>query len=465
MDFNSQLERCPNCGTPAGNGGINDFYGKALNSKVGIGDFFKDVFARHPKGTAIKLFMSGTPETTPKPHEMLSQWQRPWLFARLLIVGVVFVLICGVMINMKQTAGYTTLWTIGSLIIPLTILTFYWEINIPRDIPIYTVIGVFFIGGALSLAFTLVLSDVIKSQYGQFGWFAPVTEEPAKLLAAAIFIKKVKPKYGFGGILLGGAVGTGFAAFENIMYVLRFADTGLFFRRALFSFGGHSIWAAMYCGALVLEKGDQPLSVTHFFKKKTLIYFGAAFGLHFLWNLNQLGDWASVALMAAGIAVLFSIIKPCLTQAVQTAEMARFNPNAQPASFASDNQAQVQNPYYAPQPYQQQNAAYPPMAVGLAQLVCISGPLQGRTMDFSDQLILGRDSSQCNVVFPANTPGISRRHCSIRVAGNSVMITDLGSSSGTFLANGVRVPPGQWVTLNGVFYLGSQQNMFSVNIR
>ena len=582
IDYDPQSERCPNCGASAIHGGKTEFYGKAAYSKVSIIDFFNGMFSKHPKGTAIKLFMSGTPDTTPRADQMLAQWQKPWLFFRLLVIGLIFTALCGVMIYLKQAAGYITLWTMGSLIIPLTILTFYWEINIPRDIPIYTVVGVFFIGGAISLVITLVMSEVISSEYGQFAWFAPVYEEPAKLLAAAIFIKKLNVKYGFGGILLGGAVGAGFAAFENIMYVINnysemnywlgvadavgveigdptAAPMELFFMRSLLSFGGHTIWAAMYCGALVLEKCDSPLSVTHFFKKKFLIYFGAAFGLHFLWNLINLGIWVQVGLTAAGIFVLFTIIKTCLTQVVQTAEMARFNPNVPPVSFASgiqpvpppqqmyqqqnmapqqnfqpnmpsqpnyqqQNMAPQQNfqPNMPPQPnyqqqnmapqqnigqnmppqqnfqqqnaalqqnlgqntpqhnyqqqniapeiYQQQNIAPPQMSATVAvklsaQLVGISGSLQGKTIDFTDEITVGRDPAQCKALFPANTPGISRKHCSVRLMGDSLMITDHGSSSGTFLANGQKVPQGQWVNLNGAFYLGNQQNMFSVNIK
>lgn len=514
IDYSPQLDRCPSCGASAAHGGKTEFYGRAAYSRVGIIDFFNGMFDKHPKGTAIKLFMSGTPETTPRADQMLAQWQKPWLFFRLLVIGFIFTLLCGIMIYLQQPAGYITLWTMGSLVIPLAILTFYWEINIPRDIPIYTVIGVFFLGGVISLVITIVLYQVINSQYGQFVWFAPVYEEPAKLLAAAIFIKKINARYGFGGILLGGAVGAGFAAFENIKYVFDYyaasvaaaaqgqaIDTTalpmeVFIMRALLSFGGHAIWAAMYCGALVLEKGDRSLSVTHFFKKKFLIYFGAAFGLHFLWNLLAvLGTWVNVILTVVGIVVLFSIIKTCLTQVVRTAEMARFNPNVPPAAFASDAQPQaqqpVQNPYPAPQQsytpqqsampqnyqqqnvtpiYQQQNAAFPQMSVTTAiavsaQLVGVSGPLQGRILDFTDQITIGRDPAQCSAVFPADTPGISRKHCSVRIAGNSLLITDHGSSSGTFLANGQRVPSGQWVIVNGVFYLGNQQNMFSVNIK
>lgn len=554
IDYDPQLERCPNCGASAAHGGKTEFYGKAVNSKVGIGDFFKGMFDKHPKGTAIKLFMSGTPETTPKTDQMLAQWQKPWLFFRLLVIGLIFTALCGIMIYLRQAAGYITLWTIGSLIIPLTILTFYWEINIPRDIPIYTVVGVFFIGGTISLVITLVMSAVISSEFGQFAWFAPVYEEPAKLLAAAIFIKKLNVKYGFGGILLGGSVGAGFAAFENIMYVINNysemsywmgvadavgADIGdptaapmeLFFMRSLLSFGGHTIWAAMYCGALVLEKCDHPLSINHFFKKRFLIYFGSAFGLHFLWNLNPLGIWVNVILTVVGIIVLFSIIKVCLTQVVQTAEMARFNPNVPPVSFASGSQPQPmlppqyqqpdQSPYSAPgqntvpqqsaapqqnytpqqnempqqnvmpqqnytpqqsvapqqnfvqqqsQTSQQSYTAQPQMAVTAAitrsaQLVGISGPLQGMNLDFSDEITIGRDPTQCNAVLPADTPGVSRKHCSVRIADNALMITDHGSSSGTFLEDGQRVPSGQWVNVNGAFYLGSQQTMFSVNIK
>lgn len=520
IDYNPQLDRCPSCGASAAHGGKTEFYGRAAYSKVGIIDFFNGMFAKHPKGTAVKLFMSGTSDTTPRADQMLAQWQKPWLFFRLLVIGFVFTLLCGIMIYMQQSAGYITLWSIGSLIIPLAILTFYWEINIPRDIPIYTVIGVFFLGGVISLVITIVLDQIINSEYGQFAWFAPAYEEPAKLLAAAIFIKKVNARYGFGGILLGGAVGAGFAAFENIKYVFSYyaqsvaaAAQGeaidptalpmeVFILRALLSFGGHAIWAAMYCGALVLEKGDGPLSINHFFKKRFLIYFGAAFGLHFLWNLlSSLGVWVNVILMVVGIAVLFSIIKTCLIQVVRTAEMARFNPNVPPVAFASGAQPQpippqvqqpAQNPYPAPQQnvmpqqsavpqnyqqqnvtpqiYQQQNAAFPQMSAATAvavsaQLVGVRGALQGRALDFSDQITIGRDPAQCNAVFPADTPGISRKHCSVRIEGNSLMITDHGSSSGTFLANGQRVPSGQWVTVNGVFYLGSQQNMFSVSVK
>lgn len=582
-DYSPQLERCPHCGASAAHGGKTEFYGKAVQSKVGIGDFFNGIFEKHPKGTAIKLFMSGTPETTPRADQMLAQWQKPWLFFRLLAIGLLFTLLCGIMIYMQQPAGYITLWTIGSLIIPLAILTFYWEINIPRDIPIYTVIGVFFIGGTISLVISLLLFQVINSEYGQFAWFAPVYEEPAKLLAAAIFIKKVNTRYGFGGILLGGAVGAGFAAFENIMYVINYYNAmnvavvsgaaegdptavamTVFILRALLSLGGHAIWAAMYCGALALEKGDRPLSASCFFKKRFLIYFGVAFGLHFLWNLlSSLGAWVNAILMVVGIIVLFSVIKVCLAQVVQTAEMARFSPDVPPVSFASGVQPQpvppqvqqpVRNPSPAPQQsytpqqnampqnyqqqnvmpqqgyaqqqnsapqqnvmpqnyqqqnvmpqqgyaqqpnaalqqnvmpqpnvapqiyqqqnvtpqiYRQQNAAFPQMSVTTAiavsaQLVGISGALRGRILDFSDQITIGRDPAQCGAVFPADTPGISRKHCSVRIAGNSLMITDHGSSTGTFLANGQRVPPGQWVIVNDVFYLGNRQNMFSVNIK
>ncbi len=136
--------------------------------------------------------------------------------------------------------------------------------------------------------------------------------------------------------------------------------------------------------------------------------------------------------------------------------------NEAPQNFQQQN--------VTPQIYQQENAAFQEMPVTTAvavsaQLIGVSGPFQGRTMDFSDQIIIGRDPTQCGAVFPADTPGISRKHCSVRVAGNSLMITDHGSSSGTFLANGDRVPSGQWVPVSGVFYLGNQQNVFSVNIK
>ncbi|HWQ43103.1 MAG TPA: FHA domain-containing protein [Desulfosporosinus sp.] len=101
-------------------------------------------------------------------------------------------------------------------------------------------------------------------------------------------------------------------------------------------------------------------------------------------------------------------------------------------------------------------------------LAGVSGHFAGNNMIISGVMIIGRDSGQCQVVFPASTTDISRRHCSISfdLATQSFVLEDLNSSNGTYLSNGQCLIPGQPHYLKNVerFYLGVPSNMFEVRI-
>lgn len=74
----------------------------------------------------------------------------------------------------------------------------------------------------------------------------------------------------------------------------------------------------------------------------------------------------------------------------------------------------------------------------------------------SADIVIGRDPSQCTLTVSAETKGVSRRHCSISVVGDSILLTDLGSSYGTFVS-GNRLTPNVPVSLKrgDSFYLGA----------
>ncbi|MBQ7706089.1 MAG: FHA domain-containing protein [Selenomonadaceae bacterium] len=48
-------------------------------------------------------------------------------------------------------------------------------------------------------------------------------------------------------------------------------------------------------------------------------------------------------------------------------------------------------------------------------------------------------------------------------AREGVFIADVGSTAGTFLSNGQKIPQNQWVQISGEFYLGSVDVKFKVN--
>lgn len=440
-DFAAGLDRCPNCGSVVHYGGKTEFYGKSVRAKLRIKDLFTDVFKKHPAGAGARMFMAGTPTTTPTPDRMLQEWDKPWLFMRVLAVGLLFGLLNFFMaVQLGHPLGVYLLFTLCALILPLGILTFYWEVNIPRDIPIYRVFVIFLIGGMLSLIFTLLLPAVDGPAY-----LAPLTEEPGKVIALAIFLYLLDTKYIFGGLLIGAAVGAGFSAFENIFYVMMTESLDTLITRSLLTVGGHVTWAAIEGGALALVKGNDKLRPKHFTDPRFLVCLAVTMALHCVWNseisllpLPLFADLKYVILCVAAVYAAFSLIKKAIAQVL--------------AASGGDQSQQ------SPQFLNARNRAKTELA-----LTAVSGPLAGTTFPLRKRVTIGRDPNSCNLIFPPNTPGVSRRHCSIEVRPDGVYIMDHGSSAGTFLQSGQRFPANQWILLHGSFYLGTPAVSFTLS--
>ena len=100
------------------------------------------------------------------------------------------------------------------------------------------------------------------------------------------------------------------------------------------------------------------------------------------------------------------------------------------------------------------------------RIQCSKGALSGqRFMLRTDgKLTIGRDSAKCNVVYPATTPGVSGKHCTVWFEGGKVYLRDENSSNGTFVLTGTRLTANQTVELRAGdgFYLGSPNESFTV---
>ena len=90
--------------------------------------------------------------------------------------------------------------------------------------------------------------------------------------------------------------------------------------------------------------------------------------------------------------------------------------------------------------------------------------MAGEFYDIGNGIIIGRDPARCSLIFPADTPGVSACHCELRAVSQGVMLTDKGSSYGTFLENGMRLTPNQPYTLQKAegFYLADGKNRFRI---
>lgn len=88
----------------------------------------------------------------------------------------------------------------------------------------------------------------------------------------------------------------------------------------------------------------------------------------------------------------------------------------------------------------------------------VSGPLAGQSWQLGNVMTIGRDHG-CTVVYPPDASGVSRNHCRIDRRGPEVLVTDLGSSYGTYIA-GRKLPPNTPVRIgpNQEIWLGGSQN-------
>ena len=115
-------------------------------------------------------------------------------------------------------------------------------------------------------------------------------------------------------------------------------------------------------------------------------------------------------------------------------------------------------------------AAQTAAAYGVAKkpsLRGLTGQYAGKSIPIGDgALTIGRNGQICNVVFDKDTPGVSGNHCSIvydRVQ-DVYVLTDNGSTYGTFLGNGRKLAAGVPERLRDgdLFYLANKNIRFLV---
>lgn len=98
------------------------------------------------------------------------------------------------------------------------------------------------------------------------------------------------------------------------------------------------------------------------------------------------------------------------------------------------------------------------------RLQCQSGSFAGRRFPVDGQVRIGRDPAKNDLVYPANTQGISGTHCVVFLNNGQVYLKDLGSTYGTFLGNGQRLAANQTVLLQkgDSFCLASERESFVI---
>lgn len=103
---------------------------------------------------------------------------------------------------------------------------------------------------------------------------------------------------------------------------------------------------------------------------------------------------------------------------------------------------------------------------GAPKIIGTQGIFANNSFTVTGYMVMGRSRARCHLLFPENTPGVSKVHCELRIVNGGLYLTDRGSSYGTFLGNGARLSPNQPYLLHDgeVFYLAAPQHSFLVRI-
>lgn len=439
------------------------FFKEVREGHMSLLDIFSDVFKRHTPEESAQVLIAGTALTTPRESEMLSNWQKPFIFARFLL-AVAIVIAGSYFMAIKGWPGMDTVLVLLACVGPVTVLLLTWELNVPRNISLAEVLTWVGVGGIMSLIFTVLFNVALDifSVLGEFttesaAW-AAVVEEPAKLAVVYWIIKKKDYKFILNGILVGIAVGTGFAVMETLAYIMRYtmaegymAGLDVAIRRGLGSFSSHGTYAAIYGGGLMIAKGSHKLNFTHLFHLDHLVYLAAAMILHACNNSLvvqvfleiELGKYAWVILETA---IMFGLLfLPLVKRGVnQVVEIS-----------AKHNGGRVTMAV---------NRGPAPVGRGAAaafHVEGVAGPLEGRTFPLHSRVTVGR-APICDISLP-DCSNVSSNHCVIQVSNGQITVTDLGSTNGTYI-NGQRLSPNQPVPVFGgtVIYLGNQSCGFAI---
>jgi len=263
-------------------------------------DLFSGVFKKHSKEAAEELFVCGTEHTTPAIENISAEWPHPWLFSRILLyLSIALGLLIACLEFWGNMIVIPDIIFIGAFFMPFAVLVLYFEINAPRNISIYEILKVFFIGGAASLIPTLILYSMFGVE--ELNFFGALSvgliEEAGKIIITAILlVRNRKYEYILNGLLIGGTVGAGFAVFETAGYIFNglidfetftVSISNMFTvlcLRGLLAPGGHVAWAAIEGAAIMIAMSGHKKRWHFIFDKRFWILSGCCVILHTLWD-------------------------------------------------------------------------------------------------------------------------------------------------------------------------------------
>ncbi|WP_410573439.1 PrsW family intramembrane metalloprotease [Amycolatopsis sp. cmx-4-61] len=183
-----------------------------------------------------------------------------------------------------------TVVLLGSFLVPVTFVAWAFGRRRSGEVTSELLFSTFVAGGVLGvLAASLLESYLLHPSAWLFAGVGLI-EEAVKLAVLAVLTRHLRVKFATDGMVLGAAVGFGFAAFESAGYAFTalFTERGLSLMdlvqtellRGVLAPVGHGLWTAILGGVLFSASDHRHFALT---LRLLLSYLGVAL-LHALWD-------------------------------------------------------------------------------------------------------------------------------------------------------------------------------------
>src|SRR5579883_1353053 len=231
-----------------------------------------------------------------QPAQTAPQRRTSWL--KVLLIGLVlFIVTTIVMFWTGNPNLYPTVILIGNFLVPVTFVAFLYNHRHLSTLRLESVAICFVVGGILGVLGASILESLLVPRTGNpnkgiplgSGLLVGFIEEGCKIVALMILARRMRHTSEMDGLLLGGAVGMGFAALESTGYAFTvfllsrgfvgasIVETVI---RGIFAPFGHGVWTAILSAVLFRNRGSRRY---HFGLLFFLTYLLVSL-LHGLWD-------------------------------------------------------------------------------------------------------------------------------------------------------------------------------------
>src|SRR5438270_6870272 len=265
---------------------------------------------------------------------------RGWLRALLIGLGL-FIATTIVLVLTGNPNLYPTVILIGNFLVPVVFVAFLYDHQHISSLSLDTVAASFCVGGILGVLGAAIIESLVLPIVGNptnglslgGAFLVGLIEEGCKIAVVIFLARKMRHNSQMDGLLLGGAVGMGFAALESTGYAFTVfllsnghvgASIVETIIRGLFAPFGHGIWSGVLGAVLFRESASHrfritvPVILTYLFVS---VLHGLWDGLpHTVYFVLPPGISISVAtlvLSVIGIVAIFVVYRQAITRHMQ----------------------------------------------------------------------------------------------------------------------------------------------------